>query len=161
MSATFQLEWRGLDAAIAKLAAADLYLQGARLADGIGALGVAQTHRRIASEKTSPAGAKWTPNRAGTPTLMRSGSHLYDSVQHAVQGPAQVIWGSGWIGAGVHQVGATIRAVKGRALAFEIAGKKVFAKSVTIPARPWLGVSEANGREIEATAARYLAMVLQ
>ena len=134
-------------------------LQFSALLDGLGALGVAQTQRRIQSEKTSPDGAAWPPNHDGGSILFRTGSHLSDSIQHAA-GASDVHWGSGWIGARVHQFGAVIRPVKGKVLAFMLGGKKVFAKKVTIPARPWLGISPANARELLETAERYVARVL-
>lgn len=53
-------------------------------------------------------------------------------------GPDQVAVGTNKVYGAVHQFGATIRP-KGRALVFNLGGRKVFARSVTIPARPYLG----------------------
>jgi phage gpG-like protein len=50
--------------------------------------------------------------------------------------------------AGVHQRGATIRAKPGKRLAFRIGRATIFARSVTIPARPFLGVSQEDREEI-------------
>jgi phage gpG-like protein len=61
----------------------------------------------------------------------------------------ELVWGvttgvqqGGIPGAAVHQYGATIRPVKAQCLAFEIDGKKIFAKEVTIPPRPYLVIGE-------------------
>ncbi len=159
------LEVSGIDAALARLNALGRVAESEELADGLGALGVSQTQRRIESEKTTPEGAAWASNREGTSILFRTGSHLRDSIDHSVRGAHEVAWGSGWIGARVHQFGATIKPVNGAALKFWFrAGNSVdFAvvKSVTIPAREYLGVSADNERELVETAERFVRIVLQ
>lgn len=157
-SLNVQLDISGLEAAMQRLNAMG-NLQYHALLDGLGALGVAQTHRRIQSEKTSPDGAAWPANLNGGSILFRTGTHLSDSIQHAA-GANEVHWGTGWIGARVHQFGAVIRPVKGKVLAFMLGGVRVFARKVTIPARPFLGVSPANARELLETAERYVAKAL-
>ena len=153
-----QLEVSGLEAARARLNAMG-GLQFSALLDKLGAQGVAQTQRRIQVEKTAPDGAAWPPTQAGGSILFKTGSHLSDSIQHAASA-GEVHWGSGWIGAKVHQFGAVIRPVNARALAFTLGGKKVIAQQVTIPARAWLGVSAQNARELLDTAEAYVAKVL-
>lgn len=130
------------------------------LAEGLGALGVAQTQRRIQEEKTSPAGAAWAPTSDGRGALFVTGSHLSDSISYAASGTA-VQWGSGWIGAGVHQFGATIVPKNAKALRFVAGGRTVFAQSVTIPARPYLGLSADNAEEMRDTAALFLERYVQ
>ena len=74
-----------------------------------------------------------------------------NSIDYAA-GADQVETGSGLIYASVHQDGATIKAKDAKALAFMIGNEQVFAQSVTIPARPFLGLSADNAEElIEAT----------
>ena len=128
-----------------------------QLMDRLGALGVSQTQRRIEREKTSPEGAAWKKTRDGRGALFATGSHLYDSIDHKSTA-ATATWGSGWIGARVHQLGATIVPVKARVLHFKVGGKSVFAKKVVIPARPYVGLSGANALEMERVAVRFLAL---
>lgn len=97
----------------------------------------------------APDGTAWPQSyRAqleGTPTLVDEG-FLRDSLNYQVDGDAVVIAAGGPAApyAAVHQVGATITA-KGEALRFQLAdGGFITAKSVRIPARPYLGVSEAD-----------------
>ena len=120
----------------------------------VGAIGEMQTRRRIEEEKTSPDGAAWAPNREGTSILLRTGEHLRDTIAHEV-GSSEVRWGSSWQYAHVHQDGAVITA-KGKRLSFLVGGKRRFAQKVTIPARPFVGLSGANGREIEEVVTDWL-----
>ncbi|GJD93360.1 phage virion morphogenesis protein [Methylobacterium iners] len=125
----------------------------------IGGIGEMQTRRRIESEKTSPDGAPWPANREGTSILLRTGEHLRDSIAFEV-GASQVTWGSSWEYAHVHQDGAVITA-KGKSLSFVSGGRRRFAKRVTIPARPFVGLSTANGREIEDVVTDWLGRLAQ
>lgn len=142
--------------ALGKLAA----LPRAELADGLARLGASQSQRRIETEKRSPEGAAWVANREGGSILFRTGSNLRDSIDHRSTDTVAA-WGTGWIGARVHQFGATIRPKDGGRLAFMVGGKQVFARSVTIPPRPYLGVSADNARELEETAQRFISQVLK
>ena len=121
-------------------------LDEAALLTTIGGIGEMQTRRRVEEEKTAPDGTPWKPNREGTSILLRSGEHLRDSIAYEV-GAGEVSWGSSWEYAHVHQDGAVITA-KGKAMSFMAGGKRRFAKKVTIPARPFVGLSAANGTEI-------------
>lgn len=130
-------------------------LDEAALLQAIGVIGEAQTRKRIQEEKTAPDGAAWAPNREGGSILHRSGEHLADSLAFEV-GAGEVSWGASWEYAHVHQDGAVIHA-KGKALSFVSGGKRRFAKRVTIPARPFVGLSTANGTEIEEVVVDWLA----
>lgn len=133
-------------------------------------LGENQTRKRIEAGGPAPDGTPWKPNRAGTPILMQTGRHLRDSVASASQGSTGE-WGAAWEFAHVHQEGMTIvprdsanlaaSLGGGSLLSFEIAGERVFAKKVTIPARPFVGVSTEDGKEIEAQVTDFLARLLQ
>jgi phage gpG-like protein len=116
--------------------------------DGLGQLGEMQTKRRIATEKTAPDGAAWRPNRAGTSILVQQG-YLRDSIHHAVEGSSSVRWGSPLVYAAIHQAGGTILPTNGRFLVFRAGGRTIFAQRVTIPARPYLGISAANRVQME------------
>lgn len=125
-------------------------LDGGTFLDTMGALIVSQTQRRITSEKTAPDGTPWKENSQKTETLVESGQ-LRDSIDHVVSGD-QVEVGSSKIYAAVHQMGAIIVPVEMSHLVFNLGGRTIFAKQVTIPARPYLGLSSQNQWELQAVA---------
>ncbi len=140
------VELAGFPAAEALVTRLATYDETQLLTD-IGAMGESQTRRRIESEKTAPDGSAWPANREGGSILMRTGRNLHDSIAYIV-GSGSVAWGSNWEFAHIHQDGAKISVKNAKALRFMIGGKKAFAKSVTIPARPFVGLSEDNATEI-------------
>jgi phage gpG-like protein len=125
----------------------------------IGARGESQTRRRIETEKTAPDGTPWVKNTEGTSILRKSGRHLLDSIAFNVSGKTTE-WGASWEFAHVHQNGAVILPKTKKALSFMIGGKRVSAKKVTIPARPFVGLSPANGNEIEGLVSDFLGSLL-
>ncbi len=152
---SFKLEVQGLGAVLTQMQSLE-HIDKARLLDRLGTLGVSQTQRRLQSEKTSPAGAAWKKTKDGRGALFATGAHLNDTMDHRATA-ASVEWGTGWIGARVHQYGATIVPVKAKVLAFKVGGKSVFAKKVVIPARPFVGLSAANSVEMEKVALAFIA----
>lgn len=118
------------------------------LMTGIAALGESQTRRRISEEKTAPDGSAWKPNTEGTSTLLQTGQHLLQSIASEASSD-MAEWGATWEHAHVHQDGMTIVPKNARALIFQIGGKTVGASKVTIPARPFVGLSSENEAEIE------------
>lgn len=122
--------------------------------DGLGGLVVSQTQRRIRSEKTAPDGTPWQPNAAGTSILFMSGA-LDDSLHHEVRGN-EVEAGSNLVYAGIHQNGGTIEPKSANALAFTVGGQFVMTKKVTMPARPYIGLSSANEAEIISFAEDFI-----
>lgn len=130
------------------------------LMSSIGALGESQTRRRITDEKTGPDGTPWPANRAGTPILVQSGEHLLASIAWTSSGE-EAEWGAWWERAHVHQDGMTIKPKTAKALRFPIAGGEfAMAKQVTIPARPFVGLSDANIAEITAVVTDVFGAVL-
>ena len=119
---------------------------------GIGGILEQSARDRIGVTNLGPDGTPWTPSRrarrkAGGRTLWDTG-RLVASLTHSVSG-GSVSVGSGVIHAGVHQFGATIRPKTARALSFVGAdGTRRTVKSVTIPARPYLGVSAEDRDDI-------------
>lgn len=122
-------------------------------------LGENQTRKRIENGGPGPDGEAWPPNLEGTPILFRTGRHLHDSIASSSSG-AGGEWGAAWEFAHVHQYGATITPKDAARLAFTIGGAKVFAKKVTIPARPFVGVSVADAQEIKDLVTNYLGSLL-
>jgi phage gpG-like protein len=159
VSVSVQVEVVGLPQTLGRLQALGR-IEFDELLDGLARMGAQQTQRRIKEEKTTPEGAAWPLTRDGRAALFVSGKHLYLSIDHAASA-TEARWGSGWIGAKVHQFGAVITPKDGKALHFSLGGKDVFARKVTIPARPYLGVSEANARDLEAAAAKFIERHVQ
>lgn len=145
-----------------------------RLLRQIGSYGVRSTQERFLTE-TAPDGTRWkelNPAYAelkgdGYNILTRSGA-LMGSL-NSYTGLEEVSWGSPMIYAAVHQFGAVIKAKNAPALAFLLGNVGslglvpvflVRVKSVTIPARPYLGISTIDAEEISALASHYLRSLL-
>ncbi len=128
------------------------------LMDNIGALLEQSARDRIEDSNTGPDGVAWPKSlraqEGGGKTLFDSGQ-LAASLTHQA-GRRDVVVGSNKIYAGIHQAGATITPKNGDALAFRLPnGAFVTVGSVTIPARPYLGVSAEDEIEIGALATDY------
>jgi phage gpG-like protein len=154
-----QFEVAGLDAALARLNRAGS-MEFQELLDGLSRMGQQQTQRRIEEEKTSPAGRAWPKTTDGRAALFVSGAHLSRSIDHAATA-TEARWGSGWIGARVHQFGAVITPKNAKALRFKIGGKSVVTQRALIPPRPYLGVSEDNRQDLEKTAITFVERYFQ
>ncbi len=156
---SFQVTTSGMEAALARLNRLSS-LDKHELMDGLGRLGQMQTRRRLEVEKTSPDGAAWKKTVEGRGALFVDGTHLSRSIDY-ISGETEARWGSGVVYARIHQFGGVITPVKGKCLAFNLGGKKVFAKKVTIPARAYVGMSEANKTDMVLTAWEFIDKVLQ
>ena len=128
--------------------------QPAELMSTLGAIGESQTRRRISEEKAAPDGTAWRPNTQGTPILVETGQHLLYSIAWTASDDVAE-WGSTWEYAHVHQDGMTIVPKNAKALVFKLGGETVTAKSVTIPARPFVGISAENAQEIADVVTDY------
>ncbi|MGR3479362.1 phage virion morphogenesis protein [Salipiger marinus] len=152
--------------------------EGARdlteLMDQIGSVLVNGAVERIGQTNVAPSGTPWPKSlRAqlgggedGEPGAGNAGPTLHDTGQlmrsiTELPAPTQVTVGSNMIYAGVHQTGATIRPKTKKALSFTLAnGDAVTVGSVTIPARPYLGISEEESADIEELSLQYFADLL-
>ncbi|RLQ88912.1 phage virion morphogenesis protein [Notoacmeibacter ruber] len=143
------------DSALARIGDV-IELDTGALAAEVAALGESQTRRRIDSEKSAPDGTPWPPNRAGTPTLKQTGRNLLDSVA-SVSGADYAEWGATWEYAHVHQEGAVIEPKTAKVLVFQGPNGKTFARRVTIPARPFVGLSDDNRAEISDLVSDFLS----
>lgn len=120
--------------------------------------GETQTRERFSTE-TGPDGQKWPDSLRkklfGGETLTRDG-HLGDDISSAAT-DTQAMWGSNKIYAAIHQFGGVIKAKTAKGLAFQLAdGTNVVTRQVTMPARPFLGLSDEDRQDIQATVRRYL-----
>lgn len=137
MSVGIQVDTSGLDAALKRINRLSATLEAKRhLYDVIGALVTSQTQERLQNEKTAPDGTPWkewsasyAATRGPQHSLLINEGFLQTTIQHAAFSD-HVIVGSNRIYAAVHQYGYEPR---------------------KIPARPYLGLSQENQREIVAT----------
>ena len=134
------------------------------LLDAIGTGLVASTEMRFQSN-TAPDGTPWAPLNPAYAEFRRPGPILVQSaaLMRSITfraGYHTLRIGSPMIYAGVHQWGATIRPVRAKALAFEMGGHLVLARKVTIPARPYLGISDEDEEMILETVDRIVGRIL-
>jgi phage virion morphogenesis protein len=86
---------------------------------------------------TDPYGMPWAPLRSRSGQILVDRGHLMNSIDYAVEGN-DVIVGTNKLYGGTHQFGAEIRPRSAKVLHFFVNGRPVFARKVTIPARPFL-----------------------
>ena len=116
----------------------------------IAALGESSTRLRFRTQ-TGPDGMRWKPSlraqMSGGNTLTRDG-HLSGSINKR-SGADFAEWGVNRIYAAIHQFGGVIRAKSAGALKFRLPGGGfAVVKAVRMPARPFLGVSDDDRRDI-------------
>ncbi|PZU93122.1 MAG: virion morphogenesis protein [Chelatococcus sp.] len=114
---------------------------------------------RVLSGGPAPDGSAWKANLEGrTPILHRSGA-LARSIDYAVSGN-RIEVGSGLIYAAILQFGGTIKPKSAGALKFwwQSGGFVNFAvvKQVTMPARPYIGLSADDRAELVQATVGYV-----
>ena len=128
------------------------------LTAGLAAAGESATRARISQDGPGPEGEAWDPRHdldpSTTPLLSREGS-LVDSLVSTAR-RHQARWGSNLVYARIHQLGGVIRPRRATALHFLLGDTPVFARRVTMPARPYLGWGEAEETEAAAVIERWL-----
>lgn len=124
---------------------------------------VSSTHRRFVSQ-TDPDGDAWAAlnpeyarTKRNTRILTESG-RLRDSI-NARPGRDEVRVGTNTIYAAAHQFGATIKPKTASHLAFRLGDRLIKAKSVTLPARPFLGISAEDRTMIAEVVMGFLRRV--
>lgn len=115
----------------------------------IAAYGESSTEKRF-KDGVGPDGTPWKPSwrvqERGGKTLVGHG-HLMDI--NADSGDDFAEWGSNAIYAAIHQAGGEIRPKTAKSLFFKTpGGEGRRLKSVTIPARPYLGINEQDEENI-------------
>lgn len=151
------LHWGGLDKALGRATGKLGNTQA--LMESVGEALVSGTKKRF-DEKKDPEGTPWKPSRRalekGGKTLMHSG-RLRRSIDYAATSD-KVMVGSNLAYARIHQKGGEITPKKAKKLVFKDSdGKTVAVDAVTIPARPYLGVSKEDMEEVKSTMADFLA----
>ena len=128
-----------------------------------------QTTQDRFNQGVDPAGKAWAPLLPAYAAVKRGpsilvGSGMSGGLQGSITfdtGPDFVAVGSNRIYAAVHHFGAVIKPVNAAALRFKLGSVWVTAKQVTIPARPYLGVSAADQVEIAELSGLYIARLLR
>ncbi len=116
------------------------------LMESLSQLLVSQTQDRIATQNQSPTGEKWHPwsskyakTRKSNHSLLISGGTLLQSI-YGQSTENEAIAGSNMLYARIHQKG----------------GQTGRNHAATIPARPYLGLSEDNKAEVRSVVLDYL-----
>lgn len=107
----------------------------------------------------APDGTAWDKSiraREEAGKTLNDQGFLKGLITHNVRGDTVEV-GTNLIYGGVHQFGATIRPKNGQALKFFLPGGLTFAKEVTIPARPYLGISAEDEIELLAQTEKHIA----
>jgi len=119
----------------------------------IGSAVEASTKERIDLTNLAPDGNPWKPSRRaladGGRTLVKSGD-LRDSIHHEASGNEVVIGPEDLPYAAIHQFGGVIKPKNAKKLAFKTPLGMAFLDQVTIPARPYLGISRDDEAEISS-----------
>ena len=120
-----------------------------KMMEEIGSLIEGSTKARFDSS-TSPEGTAWKPSRRAIEknekTLLDK-EHLRNSI-HYQAASDHVVIGTNRIYAAIHQFGGIIKAKAGGKLKFNHSGGTAFLNQVTIPARPFFGISGTDETEI-------------
>jgi len=120
------------------------------------------TKQRIRDGGPAPDGTPWKPLQPLTLELKKNKDRgilwdsgmLKDTLAFDLEGEDAVAIGSMMIYARIHQKGGTIKPKEGRK-ALNVPGRG-FRRSVTIPARPYLGVSRADRAILEKKVLAWL-----
>ena len=129
-----------------------------RLTAALADVGGAVTRARIGAGGPDPDGTPWTARRPGAESaqpILNRGGYLAESIT-ASSSAGQARWGSRKIYARIHQLGGVIRPRRARALRFMLGDAVVFARRVTIPARPYLGWGATEREEAAVVIRRWL-----
>lgn len=129
------------------------------LLQAIAMLGESSTRARF-DTKTAPDGAPWKRGlKTGDDTLHKDG-HLVGSVSNYFT-RTEAVWGVNRIYAAIHQFGGTIKAKSSGGLRFKIGERWSTKSQVTIPARPFLGVSATDEQDILELASNHISALIR
>jgi phage gpG-like protein len=128
------------------------------LMDMCGALLETSTKDRMRDTNVAPDGTPWSPSFRSTydgGKILSDSGRLADSIQY-IAGPSQVEVGTNVFYAGIHQTGGIIEPKAGYALAFALPGGGfAVVGDVSIPARPYLGISDQDRDDLTAATVQY------
>ncbi len=125
---------------------------------------VSSTHRRFVSQ-VGPDGAAWAKLLPAYAAIKRNrrilteSGRLRDSINSQASND-QVRVGTNVIYGAIQQLGGTIEPKSASHLVFRLASGVALAKSVTLPARPYLGISDDDEEMIADTVFRFVRRYL-
>jgi phage virion morphogenesis protein len=88
-----------------------------------------------------PWGNAWAALKFRSGQPLRDTGRLRNSIHYAAT-PQEVTVGTNVSYAAVHQFGAVIKPKTAKALVFTAGGRTIFARSVTVPARPFMPIGQ-------------------
>ncbi len=148
--ASFRMDMSRLANAVSR--AAGLMGESRNLAEAVGEALVASTRKRFKDE-TDPEGNLWKESaRAeseGGQTLTETAG-LKNSIVYEAS-PTMVVVGTNKEYAAIHQFGGEIEPQRAPKLKFQVGGKWIATKKVTMPARPFIGINEEDMAEAGET----------
>jgi len=110
-------------------------------------LGESSTRLRFRTQK-DPEGNAWKKGRKTAGRTLTQDGHLAGSLSSRATSNAAT-WGVNRVYAKIHQFGGVIKPKNKKALRFSVAGGGfVTAKKVTMPARPFMGISKGDREDI-------------
>lgn len=122
-------------------------MQPQTAAQAIAALGESSTRMRFRTQ-IGPDGVAWKKGRKKSGRTLTKGGHLSGSISSRASS-SEATWGVNRVYAAIHQFGGVIKPRTKKALRFKVAGGGfVTAKQVTMPARPFIGISAADRGDI-------------
>ena len=130
----------------------------APLMDDIAGVGEESAIKRIHDGGPAPDGTPWPARHPANPSphaLLNQHGGLVDSIEGAASGDTAV-WGSSLVYARIHQLGGDIVPTEKRFLKFAGGDGDVFARKVTLPARPYLGYGDAERQGVEGVVEAWL-----
>ena len=120
------------------------------------------TKERI-RQGVTPSGAPFAPlnplyaaHEKKGPGILRGATGDLASIVYQLAGEESVEIGNNIVYGAIHQFGGVIRAKNAPALIFSLGDRKIAVESVTIPARPYLGISAEDEAEILSIIADHL-----
>ena len=137
-------------------------IQPAVLNQKIGEALVSSTKKRFEDE-CGPDGQEWSKShraRAEGGKTLSATARLKNSITYRA-GATNVEIGTNVKYAHVHQNGMEIKPKTAKFLRFQIGGMWAKKKKVTIPARPFLGISDDDVAEIDGTIADHIGGILK
>lgn len=150
MADAVSLKFEGDDSLIRALGRLSDPAKKKDLLEQIGARGVFQTQQRFLDQK-GPDGQPWKKSLRAieqSGETLRHKNRLFSSFTFAAT-DSVVEWGTNVIYAGIHHFGGVIKPKSKKALAFKGSnGRLNIVKQVTMPARPFLGLNDADRTDI-------------
>lgn len=144
-----RMDIQGSDEVMTKLKAVSDKSVRRSILDDFGSYLVSVASDRFETE-TGPDGEKWEQSyrakEEGGQTLSKDG-HLRNSITHEASADKLEV-GSNRIYAAIHQFGGEIKPKAAKQLAFRIGGHLILTDSVEMPARPYLGFTDADEVEL-------------